>query len=103
MAGKAAKDVAALRDKLAADADVLQGRIQSSKVLVAECQEVAALLAGLPERTQRDIMVPLGSAAFMPGRISNAPKCLVRVGEPCLALSHGPHKLPSPLLSCLCR
>ena len=98
VAGKAAKDVAALRDKLAADADVLRARIQSSNVQLAECQEVAALLAGLPERSQRDFMVPLGSAAFVPGLVSNASKCLVRVGERCLALPHSPHKLPHPLL-----
>lgn len=96
VAGQAAKDVAALRDKLAADADVLQARIQSSNVQLAECQEVAALLAGLPERTQRDVMVPLGSAAFIPGRISDPPKCLVRVGERCLATTR--ISCPSPLL-----
>ena len=101
VAGKAVKDVAALRDKLAADADVLRARIQKSTVQLAECQEVAALLAGLPERTQRVVMLPLGSAAFMPGRISSAPKCLVRVGERFLALPHNPHKQPPPLLFCL--
>lgn len=90
VAEKAAKDVAALRDKLAADAVALRAKIQNSDMQTAQCEEVAALLAGLPERTQRDVMVPLGSAAFIPGRISNASKCLVRVGERFLACLTAP-------------
>ena len=46
---------------------------------------MAALLAELPERKDKNVMVPLGSAAFLPGQLVNTSQCLVRVGEPPLS------------------
>ena len=39
------------------------------------------LLATLPDRTKRSVMVPFGSVAFFPGQLIHTNECFVDVGE----------------------
>lgn len=82
LADKTAVNVAALCSKLAAGVLALRAQLADVTSHAEECDNVAALLAALPERKDKNVMVPLGSAAFLPGQLVNASQCLVRVGEP---------------------
>lgn len=39
------------------------------------------LLASLPDRTRRSVMVPFGSVAFFPGHLVHTNECFVDMGE----------------------
>ena len=92
LADKTAVNVAALRSKLAADIHALRAQLADVTSRAEECDNVAALLAELPNRKDNNVMVPLGSAALLPGQLVNASQCLVQVGEPHFlsAVSPGP-------------
>lgn len=48
---------------------------------VAANQNLQNLLASLPDRTRRSVMVPFGAVAFFPGQLVHTNECLVNMGE----------------------
>lgn len=80
-------DVAAVRSTLVAELAAARAERADLTRRAEECDGVAATLAELPGRTDRSAMIPLGRAAFLPGRLSSSPSVLVRVGEGPLLIS----------------
>lgn len=62
---------------------------------VAANQNLQNLLADLPDRTRRSVMVPFGNVAFFPGQLVHTNECLVNMGEVTCVLNsfklQGPH------------
>lgn len=48
---------------------------------IAANQNLQNLLADLPDRTRRSVMVPFGDVAFFPGQLVHTNECLVNMGE----------------------
>lgn len=48
---------------------------------IAANQNLQNLLADLPDRTRRSVMVPFGNVAFFPGQLVHTNECLVNMGE----------------------
>jgi len=80
-------DIAAVRSTLVAELAAARAERADLTRRAEECDSVAATLAELPGRADRSAMIPLGRAAFLPGRLSNSPSVLVRVGEGPLLVS----------------
>lgn len=55
--------------------------LQKLQTAQKESEAAAGMLTSLPHHGNHEIMVPLGKAAFFPGRLVNTDRCLVEVGE----------------------
>jgi len=88
-----AVDVAAVRNTLVTELAAARAERADLTRRAEECDSVAATLAELPGRTDRSVMIPLGRAAFLPGRLSNSHTVLVRVGEAPLLVSRSERTL----------
>ena len=56
-------------------------RLQDQRKRSNTCGQVISMLKGLPDRPSRDIMLPLGKAAFLPARLTDTERCHVTLGE----------------------
>ena len=56
-------------------------QLESLLERIAANQNLQNLLASLPDRTRRSVMVPFGAVAFFPGQIVHTNECLVNMGE----------------------
>lgn len=77
-------DLRSAAENLAAKSQtaLLSHREQIQKIN-KQCQEndnVARMLESLPQEGSPKIMVPLGKAAFFPGRLVDTQNCLVKMG-----------------------
>lgn len=64
-------------------------RLEDQQSRLKTCGQVISMLKGLPDRPSCDIMLPLGKAAFLPARLTNAERCHVTLGKPAAIASHG--------------
>eukprot|EP01047_Picozoa_sp_COSAG01_P070467 COSAG01_NODE_10688_length_2104_cov_18.637406_2_plen_415_part_00 len=58
-----------------------ESRLQQMRSWRREYQELRGSLAAMPERTHHDVLVPLGSVAFMPGRLVRTNEVTVLLGD----------------------
>jgi prefoldin subunit 5 len=58
-----------------------QERLQQIELACRDYEDVTSMLAALPDKQSHDIMVPLGKAAFFPGKLINTDKCQIRVSK----------------------
>ncbi|KAL3146946.1 hypothetical protein ABBQ38_014915 [Trebouxia sp. C0009 RCD-2024] len=69
--------------------DAQPSQLESLLVQISDNMQLQNLLANLPDRTRRSVMVPFGSVAFFLGQLVHTNECFVDMGEPGCATDDG--------------